>query len=112
MCAVYYAHLGWIVCVHVCADLLRYFWSCKNMIIHKGVRCSVCRKTWRYEGLRTFFNGGFCRVMVIAPLFGIAQVVYYLGIAEMMLEKLQRTPRQETPHSTSTQDTQEKPQLQ
>ncbi|KAK2185528.1 hypothetical protein NP493_231g01005 [Ridgeia piscesae] len=49
-------------------------------------------KTWRYEGLRAFFKGGFCRIMVIAPLFGIAQVVYYLGIAEMMLEKLQRTP--------------------
>ena len=86
------------------------------MIVHKGVHCSDCRKTWRYEGLRTFFNGGFCRVMVIAPLFGIAQVVYYLGIAEMMLEKVQRTPRQETPHST--QDTaklesnQDKPQLQ
>ena len=86
------------------------------MIIHKGCRCSVCRKTWRYEGLRTFFNGGFCRVMVIAPLFGIAQVVYYLGIAEMMLEKLQRTPRQETPHSTQDtaklESTQDKPQLQ
>ncbi|KAI0224486.1 Mitochondrial glutamate carrier 1 [Lamellibrachia satsuma] len=49
-------------------------------------------KTWRYEGLRTFFNGGFCRVMVIAPLFGIAQVVYYLGIAEMMFKQFQRKP--------------------
>lgn len=65
-------------------------------------------KTWRYEGVRTFFNGGFCRVMVIAPLFGIAQVVYYLGIAEMMLKQIQGTPQQDTTELESTQD---KPQL-
>ncbi|KAL1449723.1 hypothetical protein WDU94_002203 [Cyamophila willieti] len=39
-------------------------------------------KTFRNEGFRAFFKGGVCRVMVIAPLFGIAQMVYYLGVAE------------------------------
>lgn len=44
-----------------------------------------CRKTYRNEGVRAFFKGGACRVMVIAPLFGIAQVVYFLGIGEYLL---------------------------
>lgn len=37
------------------------------------------------EGWKAFFKGGACRIMVIAPLFGITQVVYYLGIAEYLL---------------------------
>ncbi|XP_068619593.1 mitochondrial glutamate carrier 1-like [Battus philenor] len=41
--------------------------------------------TWKNEGVTAFFKGGACRVMVIAPLFGIAQTVYYLGIAEYLL---------------------------
>jgi solute carrier family 25 glutamate transporter 18/22 len=35
--------------------------------------------------VKAFFKGGACRVMVIAPLFGIAQVVYFLGIGEYLL---------------------------
>uniref|UniRef100_A0A1A9UG01 Mitochondrial glutamate carrier 2 n=1 Tax=Glossina austeni TaxID=7395 RepID=A0A1A9UG01_GLOAU len=42
--------------------------------------CAV--KTFETEGLRAFFKGGLCRVMVIAPLFAIAQMVYFLGIGE------------------------------
>ena len=42
-------------------------------------------KTWQLEGWKAFFKGGVCRVMVIAPLFGIAQTVYFLGIAERLL---------------------------
>ncbi|GBP60666.1 hypothetical protein EVAR_55736_1 [Eumeta japonica] len=42
-------------------------------------------KILKYEGPKAFFKGGACRVMVIAPLFGIAQAVYYVGIAEFML---------------------------
>lgn len=42
-------------------------------------------KTLKYEGPTAFFKGGLCRVIVIAPLFGIAQTVYYLGVAEAML---------------------------
>lgn len=39
----------------------------------------------REEGPSAFFKGALLRVMVIAPLFGIAQMVYYLGIAEAMM---------------------------
>ncbi|CAH0677999.1 unnamed protein product [Spodoptera exigua] len=41
--------------------------------------------TMKHEGPLAFFKGGACRMMVIAPLFGIAQTVYYLGIAEYLL---------------------------
>ncbi|KAK3096793.1 hypothetical protein FSP39_003337, partial [Pinctada imbricata] len=40
------------------------------------------RKTLAHEGIKAFFKGGYTRAMVIAPLFGIAQTVYYFGIAE------------------------------
>lgn len=42
-------------------------------------------KTMKYEGPTAFFKGGACRMIVIAPLFGIAQTIYYLGVAETML---------------------------
>jgi len=42
-------------------------------------------KIVRYEGPKAFFKGGACRMIVIAPLFGIAQMVYYLGVAEFLL---------------------------
>ncbi|XP_073987298.1 mitochondrial glutamate carrier 1-like [Rhodnius prolixus] len=42
-------------------------------------------KTLRSEGPLAFFKGGACRMIVIAPLFGIAQTVYYLGVAEKLL---------------------------
>ncbi|XP_026333592.1 mitochondrial glutamate carrier 1-like [Hyposmocoma kahamanoa] len=47
------------------------------------VDCIV--STLKHEGPTAFFKGGACRMIVIAPLFGIAQAVYYLGIAEYML---------------------------
>lgn len=37
------------------------------------------------EGPRAFFKGGACRMIVIAPLFGIAQMVYYFGVGEAIL---------------------------
>lgn len=46
---------------------------------------SVCSKTYRNEGFKAFFRGGLCRVMVIAPMFGIAQTIYFLGVAEALL---------------------------
>lgn len=46
------------------------------------------RKTYQHEGIQAFFKGAVCRIAVIAPLFGIAQTVYYLGVAEFMIEKL------------------------
>ncbi|KAG9266493.1 mitochondrial glutamate carrier 1-like isoform X1 [Astyanax mexicanus] len=37
------------------------------------------------EGPSTFLKGAYCRALVIAPLFGIAQVVYFLGVGEFIL---------------------------
>ena len=45
----------------------------------------VNRKILKSEGPTAFFKGAACRMMVVAPLFGIAQVVYYLGIGETIL---------------------------
>ncbi|KAL3125089.1 hypothetical protein niasHT_000361 [Heterodera trifolii] len=42
-------------------------------------------KILRHEGPKTFFNGAACRMMVMAPLFGIAQMVYFFGMAEYSL---------------------------
>lgn len=39
----------------------------------------------KHEGPTAFFKGGLCRMIVIAPLFGIAQMVYFLGVAETLL---------------------------
>ncbi|XP_053304601.1 mitochondrial glutamate carrier 1 [Spea bombifrons] len=43
------------------------------------------RKIWRSEGPAAFLKGAYCRALVIAPLFGIAQVVYFIGIGEFLL---------------------------
>ncbi|WAR08629.1 GHC1-like protein, partial [Mya arenaria] len=64
--------------------------------IYKGFRATMLRdvtfsaiyfplKIYTNEGPKAFFKGALCRVLVIAPLFGIAQTVYYLGIAERLL---------------------------
>ncbi|XP_019406965.1 PREDICTED: mitochondrial glutamate carrier 1 isoform X1 [Crocodylus porosus] len=44
------------------------------------------RKIWQKEGPMAFLKGAYCRALVIAPLFGIAQVVYFIGIAEFLLD--------------------------
>lgn len=43
------------------------------------------RDTWQTEGITALFKGGGCRIIVIAPLYAIAQAVYYFGIAEAIL---------------------------
>jgi len=43
------------------------------------------KKILKNEGPSAFFKGALCRMIVIAPLFGIAQMVYYFGIAEFLL---------------------------
>lgn len=53
---------------------------------YTGIR-DAFSKIFREEGIKAFFKGAGCRVMVIAPLFGIAQTVYYLGVAEYLLKK-------------------------
>ena len=39
----------------------------------------------KHEGPKALFKGAACRMMVMAPLFGIAQMVYFIGIAEYCL---------------------------
>ena len=51
---------------------------------YSGVTDAV-RQIYRKEGPLAFFKGAGCRMVVIAPLFGIAQTVYYLGVAEYLL---------------------------
>ncbi|XP_051545472.1 mitochondrial glutamate carrier 1-like [Myxocyprinus asiaticus] len=46
------------------------------------------RKILRNEGPTAFLKGAYCRALVIAPLFGIAQVVYFLGVGEFILSYL------------------------
>ncbi|XP_044540730.1 mitochondrial glutamate carrier 1, partial [Gracilinanus agilis] len=43
------------------------------------------RKILKNEGPSAFLKGAYCRALVIAPLFGIAQVVYFVGIGEALL---------------------------
>ncbi|KAM9570877.1 mitochondrial glutamate carrier 1-like [Salvelinus alpinus] len=43
------------------------------------------RRIWSKEGPATFLKGATCRLLVIAPLFGIAQGVYFLGVGELLL---------------------------
>uniref|UniRef100_A0A8D0B3U7 Mitochondrial glutamate carrier 2 n=1 Tax=Salvator merianae TaxID=96440 RepID=A0A8D0B3U7_SALMN len=44
------------------------------------------RKIWIHEGPSAFMKGAGCRALVIAPLFGIAQGVYFIGIGEYVME--------------------------
>ncbi|XP_049639490.1 mitochondrial glutamate carrier 2 isoform X1 [Suncus etruscus] len=44
------------------------------------------RKVWIQEGPSAFMKGAGCRALVIAPLFGIAQGVYFIGIGERILK--------------------------
>lgn len=56
---------------------------------YTGVRdCFV--KIWKMEGPSAFFKGAMARVLVIAPLFGIAQGVYYIGVGEFVLDRTSR----------------------
>ncbi|KAJ7329189.1 hypothetical protein JRQ81_015363, partial [Phrynocephalus forsythii] len=43
------------------------------------------RKVWTHEGPAAFMKGAACRALVIAPLFGIAQGVYFVGIGEYVM---------------------------
>ncbi|KAK7884244.1 hypothetical protein WMY93_027367 [Mugilogobius chulae] len=42
-------------------------------------------KIMKKEGPAAFLKGASCRALVIAPLFGIAQVVYFVGVGEIVL---------------------------
>ncbi|XP_039259321.2 mitochondrial glutamate carrier 1-like [Styela clava] len=58
---------------------------------YKGVK-DCARRIYKEEGLKAFFRGALPRAMVIAPLFGIAQGVYFLGIGEYILGVKQLRP--------------------
>ncbi|XP_065150532.1 mitochondrial glutamate carrier 1 isoform X2 [Paramisgurnus dabryanus] len=54
---------------------------------YSGVK-DCLSKILRNEGPAAFLKGAYCRALVIAPLFGIAQVVYFLGVGEFVLHLL------------------------
>lgn len=51
---------------------------------YSGVLDAI-RQIYSKEGPLAFFKGAGCRMIVIAPLFGIAQTVYFLGVAEFLM---------------------------
>uniref|UniRef100_A0AAX7VQN6 Mitochondrial glutamate carrier 1 n=1 Tax=Astatotilapia calliptera TaxID=8154 RepID=A0AAX7VQN6_ASTCA len=66
---------------HVCRC-----WMC--FWVNPMFSCLFPRKIMRNEGPSAFLKGAYCRALVIAPLFGIAQVVYFLGVGEFILSFL------------------------
>ncbi|KAG7268289.1 hypothetical protein CRUP_036737 [Coryphaenoides rupestris] len=52
---------------------------------YKGV-VDCIRTILRKEGPSAFLKGAGCRALVIAPLFGIAQVMYFVGVGEYIVE--------------------------
>lgn len=53
--------------------------------IYSGVVDCVS-KILQKEGPSAFLKGAGCRALVIAPLFGIAQVMYFIGVGEYILD--------------------------
>jgi hypothetical protein len=53
----------------------------------ESVEKSTCsyRGIYTREGVPALFKGALCRVLVVAPLFGIAQMMYFVGVAEYLL---------------------------
>ncbi|XP_034390016.1 mitochondrial glutamate carrier 1 isoform X2 [Cyclopterus lumpus] len=51
---------------------------------YKGI-VDCTRRIMTREGPSAFLKGAACRALVIAPLFGIAQGVYFLGVGETLL---------------------------
>ncbi|KAF7483957.1 mitochondrial glutamate carrier 2 [Marmota monax] len=53
--------------------------------VYSGIM-DCARKLWIQEGPSAFMKGAGCRALVIAPLFGIAQGIYFIGIGEHILK--------------------------
>ena len=47
--------------------------------------CRLRTQNLHQRGPRAFYKGAVPRMIVIAPLFGIAQTVYFLGVAERIM---------------------------
>ncbi|XP_067308045.1 mitochondrial glutamate carrier 1 isoform X2 [Pseudorasbora parva] len=54
---------------------------------YSGIKDCIS-KILHHEGPSAFLKGAYCRALVIAPLFGIVQVVYFLGVGEFVLSLL------------------------
>ncbi|XP_047438077.1 solute carrier family 25 member 55a [Mugil cephalus] len=52
---------------------------------YRGVTDCVS-KILQKEGPSAFLKGAGCRALVIAPLFGIAQVMYFVGVGEYIMD--------------------------
>uniref|UniRef100_W5LV46 Solute carrier family 25 member 22a n=1 Tax=Lepisosteus oculatus TaxID=7918 RepID=W5LV46_LEPOC len=61
----------------------------RDLLRSKGI-AGLYRKILQREGPLAFLKGAYCRALVIAPLFGIAQVIYFLGVGEFLLSHLPR----------------------
>uniref|UniRef100_A0A8D9FBE9 Mitochondrial glutamate carrier 1 n=1 Tax=Cacopsylla melanoneura TaxID=428564 RepID=A0A8D9FBE9_9HEMI len=56
--------------------------------VNRGLYAGVWdagQKIYRTEGVRALFKGGLCRVMIMAPMFGILQMIYQMNISESLL---------------------------
>ena len=60
-------------------------YACDLFLVKYLYSVFLDRRILTEEGPRAFFKGGACRMIVIAPLFGIAQMVYYFGVGEAIL---------------------------
>nr|XP_033774249.1 mitochondrial glutamate carrier 1-like [Geotrypetes seraphini]XP_033774250.1 mitochondrial glutamate carrier 1-like [Geotrypetes seraphini]XP_033774251.1 mitochondrial glutamate carrier 1-like [Geotrypetes seraphini] len=79
------------VCVNPCDVIKTRLQSLNkgaNEETYHGIK-DCARKIWLKEGPSAFLKGAGCRALVIAPLFGIVQVVYFLGVGESIIELAQ-----------------------
>ncbi|XP_034979762.2 mitochondrial glutamate carrier 1 isoform X1 [Zootoca vivipara] len=60
----------------------------RNEESYNGI-IDCARKLWVKEGPLAFLKGAGCRALVIAPLFGIAQGIYFIGVGEFLIELYQ-----------------------
>lgn len=65
-------------------SFLSFFFMC--MCLNKRIPLVFRSKIMRKEGPSAFLKGAGCRALVIAPLFGIAQVMYFAGIGEYIVD--------------------------
>lgn len=59
---------------------IQYIQKESNAVKYDGI-VDCAKKTLKNDSFRAFFRGALARVAVIAPLFGIAQTVYFLNVA-------------------------------
>ncbi|XP_078500275.1 mitochondrial glutamate carrier 1-like [Lissotriton helveticus] len=76
------------VCVNPCDVIKTRLQSLQRGVHEENYRGIVdcARSIWQKEGPFAFLKGAGCRALLIAPLFGIAQVVYFVGIGEAIID--------------------------